>query len=224
MTFTAECPFCRVMLRGVPEQHNGASIECPQCKTPFTLAEPIRPREPRAVQGVSDTAVTTLTAPAGPILFRGHHLRTRVDSSAGALSTGRIDEAGSRVSGFAVASFFLSTMALLCASIPGASIVVLPAAGAGLVCGGISILSRRQRLDCQHPGAGDCRLLARDARFAGAWPPYHASRPDADRLSLRARRDRALRAQGYAVGRRRQRCYSAIRHARPHSRCGGETG
>src|SRR5207245_10033917 len=47
MAFTAECSFCRLMLEGVPDEANGASVECPRCKNRFTLAAMIQPRKAR---------------------------------------------------------------------------------------------------------------------------------------------------------------------------------
>jgi hypothetical protein len=38
MAFTAECPFCRLMLREVPETRLGGSADCPRCRCSFTLA------------------------------------------------------------------------------------------------------------------------------------------------------------------------------------------
>jgi hypothetical protein len=38
MSFFAECPFCSLKLRGVPEDRRGDSVECPRCHSFFTLA------------------------------------------------------------------------------------------------------------------------------------------------------------------------------------------
>lgn len=38
MSFLAECPYCRLKLRNVPDERAGASTSCPRCGNAFTLA------------------------------------------------------------------------------------------------------------------------------------------------------------------------------------------
>jgi hypothetical protein len=38
MAFVAECNFCRLVMRGVPDHRLGSTVECPRCKSSFTLA------------------------------------------------------------------------------------------------------------------------------------------------------------------------------------------
>ncbi len=43
MSFAAECLFCRLLLRGVPDHHLGSSFQCPRCHNCFTLAPTTNP-------------------------------------------------------------------------------------------------------------------------------------------------------------------------------------
>src|SRR5690348_9221190 len=43
MAFVAECMFCHLILRGVPDQRLGSSLECPRCRNCFTLAPTTNP-------------------------------------------------------------------------------------------------------------------------------------------------------------------------------------
>ncbi len=43
MAFVALCSFCRLILRGVPDDRLGSSVECPRCRNSFTLAPVANP-------------------------------------------------------------------------------------------------------------------------------------------------------------------------------------
>ena len=43
MAFIAECPFCSLKLRGVPDRRAGECYECPRCRCSFTLAAMLCP-------------------------------------------------------------------------------------------------------------------------------------------------------------------------------------
>jgi hypothetical protein len=43
MSFVAECQFCHLLLRGVPDHCLGISFECPRCRNCFTLAPTTNP-------------------------------------------------------------------------------------------------------------------------------------------------------------------------------------
>ncbi len=43
MAFVAECMFCHLILRGVPDGRLGSSFECPRCRNCFTLAPTTNP-------------------------------------------------------------------------------------------------------------------------------------------------------------------------------------
>lgn len=75
MPFTAECFFCHVLIRNVPDHHRGLSKKCPRCKNSFTWAETSRPlskaassSEPHALHA-SNVHVTSKLATSGPSTF-----------------------------------------------------------------------------------------------------------------------------------------------------------
>jgi hypothetical protein len=66
MAFIAECNFCRLILRGVPDDRVGSSIECPRCHNSFTLApvanpEAVLARVRRVVPSVAEAEGTAAT-------------------------------------------------------------------------------------------------------------------------------------------------------------------
>jgi hypothetical protein len=65
MPFDAECYFCHVVIRNVPDSHLGVSKRCPRCKNPFTLAQVSRPRSPRLLPLHTPCPESALLA-AGP--------------------------------------------------------------------------------------------------------------------------------------------------------------
>jgi hypothetical protein len=69
MPFVAECMYCHVTLRGVPDHRLGSSVECPRCRNSFTLVPqsdlPTAPRRPAAA--AAETApVAVAHEPARP--------------------------------------------------------------------------------------------------------------------------------------------------------------
>jgi len=67
MAFIAECTFCHVMLRGVPDNRVGSITECPRCHSSFTLAPMISPPAaalagPSKVQATKTQTVTSAIA------------------------------------------------------------------------------------------------------------------------------------------------------------------
>jgi hypothetical protein len=150
MSFTVECPFCGLMVRGVPDDREGASGECPRCKNLFTLAALIQPRKARHffATAAADTAAPAKISTAEPepatrsaaersvpaVVF-AEHVRAATPTTSEAPTVNRLG----------VASFFFGTFALLFASISALSVLVMPMAGAGVILGGISVLSRAAR-------------------------------------------------------------------------------
>lgn len=55
MSFVAECLFCRLQLRGVPDHRLGISFECPRCHNCFTLAPTTNPLAETARPAAGDT-------------------------------------------------------------------------------------------------------------------------------------------------------------------------
>jgi hypothetical protein len=73
MSFSAECLFCRLLLRGVPDHLLGISFECPRCRNCFTLAptanplaETSRPSEPDARQPLVSPTIVAAERQAMP--------------------------------------------------------------------------------------------------------------------------------------------------------------
>jgi hypothetical protein len=147
MSFTAECPFCHVMLPGVPDDRSGASAECPRCKNLFTVAAVIRPQKRQNIVNRFSPATGTTVVPASGTESRSSpasELHRALVCTPPAENDLR---SAAGVNGFGLAAFFLSTMALLCASISGLNSIVLPMAGAALLLGGLGLLlgSARKR-------------------------------------------------------------------------------
>jgi hypothetical protein len=65
MAFVAECNFCRLVLRGVPEERLGSSVDCPRCHNCFTLAPVANPEE--VLARVAKAAATAPTEPAATV-------------------------------------------------------------------------------------------------------------------------------------------------------------
>jgi hypothetical protein len=154
MTFIAECPFCRLKLRGVPERRTGESLECPRCHCAFTLAAMLHPPQEllRAEIPVGHKCVKTVE----PVLAAGSDSATAVAARSEPKTVRKqIDEIlaaelltppptpkvvdGSRrtyaPNRWGVASLVLSSLALILASVPPLNLFTLPLAGLGAILG-----------------------------------------------------------------------------------------
>jgi hypothetical protein len=159
MPFNAECPFCRVIFRGVPSRRLGESLECPRCGNAFTLAAmlgPIPAQKPKSITKVvlstngsvvavqtaepvvsPTTTPPTVEIPSAPVV-------TVVQAPAPAAPPAfRVR----RRNDFGVASFVSGSVAMLTAALPYLNVLTLPLSliGAGLGVAGIAVLSARRR-------------------------------------------------------------------------------
>jgi len=158
MAFTAECSFCRLMLEGVPDEANGASVECPRCKNRFTLAAMIQPRKARrrlAKAGVAGSGAQ-LESAAATALDSKAPLTALVSWPAGPTSEKEHPHAPrTAVNHLGVLSFFFGTFSLLFASLPTLTWLVLPMAATGVFLGSLGLLVRSARHSgVSLPGAG----------------------------------------------------------------------
>ena len=130
MSFAARCPFCHVLVSGVPVEHEGGSISCPRCENYFTLAAaadlPTRIQRRARSRIMADLADHEIAEErdAAPAL-----------ASASTTPGEVADEAseGQRFNPFGVLAFLLATVALFCASVPGARFLMVPLACTGLL-------------------------------------------------------------------------------------------
>jgi hypothetical protein len=67
MSFVAECLFCRLLLRGVPDHRLGISFECPRCHNCFSLA----PTTNLLSETMRPTELAPKRSPVSPTIFAG---------------------------------------------------------------------------------------------------------------------------------------------------------
>jgi hypothetical protein len=141
MSFTARCPFCHIKLNGVPAEHEGCSICCPRCESYFTLAaaNDSRLRSRKCAGSHSSPGLAVKEAPTQP--------HKSAPLPAGCIMPGKIEELsctatgqGQAINRFGVLAFLLGTLALLCASIPGGRLLIVPLACTGLVAAGLGLV------------------------------------------------------------------------------------
>ena len=140
MSFAARCPFCHVLVSGVPVEHEGSSISCPRCENYFTLAaiteSHVQARRHSGSHTTPGLAVketcTELDTPPPPTV---HGMPARSDAMTAPETVSR-----PTINRFGVLSFFLGTLALLCASLPGASFLIVPLAGAGILSAALGVV------------------------------------------------------------------------------------
>jgi len=160
MAFDAACPFCRVRVQGVPHDLAGASAECPQCGSLFTLsALPTPPSvtAPSLMRLAKKREAAEQKAPARAPMKR---LKSRINpfsaeraGSGEARRTVTINRARKpllpikrlfktrpprprgKPNSFGIASLFAVAVAIYSLSIPSLGFLGAPAAGIGLVFG-----------------------------------------------------------------------------------------
>jgi hypothetical protein len=161
MTFIAECPFCHLKLRGVPERRAGESLECPRCHSAFTLAAMLHPPQEllraeipvghkcvKAVEPVLSLGTNSATAVASR--SEPKTVREQIDEILAAplptpQATPKETVLPSRraytPNRWGVASLALSSLALLLASVPPLNLFTLPLGGLGVILGvrGLSV-------------------------------------------------------------------------------------
>jgi hypothetical protein len=146
MSFTAECSFCRVQIRKVPDGLAGASLECPRCGSRFTLAEmTLSHRAPAAGPEAAparragpppETAFEpTPVAISFPVVAVSAAVARKVPESAP--SPPRRPPRPANYPG--LFAFFLASLACLSLSLPGAGWLAVPLAGAALALGGAAL-------------------------------------------------------------------------------------
>ncbi len=132
MAFTAECPFCRLRIQKVPERRAGASLECPRCGNPFTLAE-IMP----APRGTLGGVAATVAAPA--VVCPGVATAVEIETPASAFAPPV--RARRPANYFGLLAFFLASLACLSLSVPEAGGFAVPLAGLALALSGVALLA-----------------------------------------------------------------------------------
>ena len=189
MSFAARCPFCHIKLNGVPIEREGSSIACPRCENFFTLAPATDfPRgsrgRARLENGTALAVNETSTEQDTPALSSSPGAATGKSMEAGHSLAAEPEPALNRLG---VLSFFLGTLALLCASIPGASFLVLPLACTGLLTAGAGVaVPSARKAGLRFVAAGGA-VSALVLAIASCWPtllrlptPATSSKPSTD--------------------------------------------
>jgi hypothetical protein len=145
MSFTAQCPFCRVKLRGVPDSASGASSECPRCKNLFTLAATSEvakgrqiPIEARSAVG-ANIPLPVVIAARNSTISPGP-LADLVPASSGDESENPDAVSSRSLNPLGAISFFVATVALLAGSLSGVRFLVIALAAVGLLLGSGGLL------------------------------------------------------------------------------------
>lgn len=154
MSFKAECPFCAVLLRGIPDERTGESTSCPRCGNAFTLVPDeasIRPSVSRTTPVASPPATTTSPEAGPPVRkskrywdpkplndlptrrFRDEALAPAEPNSPPVPNKAAAPRRATN--GIGLASFLLASLAVPTASIPGAARLSLSVATLGLALG-----------------------------------------------------------------------------------------
>jgi hypothetical protein len=146
--FIAECAFCKHQVRA-PEHAVGASVVCPKCGNPFTVA-PIEHASPRIMVAAEAPRVVATPGPKGPAGLDA----TRLDHQDAAdlpmppdvVTSPHVSGAPSsapawlcRVHPVGLAALVLASVALACASLPGLSGLTRVLAGGGLLTGLVAV-------------------------------------------------------------------------------------
>jgi hypothetical protein len=164
MAFIAECPFCRLMLRGVPDERAGLSKECPRCHNLFTLAAMIAPRvqnlrKHRRAEGkdgeadLSSPLVSSVVdTPGAPEASLQNQIRSIYTDDEPArdpagLATTETETTSSSTwpRRMAVASIAAGGLALLCALLPSFAIGLVPLIVIGTVLGVAALILARSQ-------------------------------------------------------------------------------
>jgi len=160
MAFDAECPFCRVKVQGVPHDLVGASAECPQCGSLFTLSALPTPssvtaptllrlakkREAAEQKATSRAPMKRLKSRIDPFSsdrIKSGETRPSVTINRARkplLPVKRLFKAGpprprGKPNSFGLASLLAVAVAIYSFSIPSLNFLGTPAAGIGLIFG-----------------------------------------------------------------------------------------
>jgi len=146
MPFVAECNFCLLIYRGVPEDRIGSSMECPRCHSSFTLA-PVA--DPEAVLGRVRRVITLAQQAeesAAPQATATEATTARPPALSSCLVENLLDEAESPVPPATftnypgLASFLLGCFAFLAASVLHMGVLTLGLGFIGLLVGLLGLL------------------------------------------------------------------------------------
>jgi hypothetical protein len=156
MSFQAECPFCSVLVRHVPEERTGESTSCPRCGNSFTLA-PFDASISPTSRAVLPPARTNLreTEPSPkkdkgywnpkPLndlpsrRFRDEALAPAEQDGVSVPAKAAVPTPSRSTNGVGLASFLIASLAVPVASIPGAARLSLSVATLGLALGVLGI-------------------------------------------------------------------------------------
>jgi hypothetical protein len=195
MAFVAECMFCHLMLRGVPEHRLGSSVECPRCHNSFTLAAMTSPpaaatREPRVVHeeapAAPSVAITAKPTPP-PKQAKTAIAEKPVDDDVPEVQSPPVEEVLGEPSAATdsptfpvrrpanypgLAAFVLGSFAFLSAALLHLGVITFALGLVGLVAGLVGVLisrGNRRRLVLPAAGLAVCLAAVLIAVFLPQW-------------------------------------------------------
>jgi hypothetical protein len=135
MAFVAECMYCRLILRGVPDHHLGSSFECPRCHNCFTL--------------VPTTNPLAETIPASELAPKPARVppREKVAEAAAAPAAERPARRPHSPAFASYASFVLGSFAFFAAGVLHAGLLTLALGLAGIILGVLGLVRTRAKRD-----------------------------------------------------------------------------
>lgn len=163
MPFSTECPFCAILVKGVPDDQIDGSVECPRCHNFFAMTEkqtvikekPKKPGGPGPSKGPpASPARPGKSKPAAKAVPRDETeeeedqeedeeqpRRRREEPEASPAATSKSEQPWPLLLG--VVAFLLGSLGFGTAWIPNLEIVAVAFAGLGLVLGGLGVLGGR---------------------------------------------------------------------------------
>lgn len=140
MSFSAECPFCQILLQNVPRHYAGRSMECPRCRSYFTLSPLLGRPRPKPVEAAATVPVAATAAAIdepSPGAVEAHSETGTAEAAADTADAPPVPAAPrKRPANFpAVLSFLCGSLALFALSAPFAVRAVVPLASVGVAVG-----------------------------------------------------------------------------------------